>query len=248
MRVDELLHHYPRLYHMADDGAWPSIRDYGLLSTSALLDLYGVVGEARHAVEARRRPAGVGLARAGLPGAAVRDQLPMTDAGLRRCLDDGMEPADWYRLLNGRVFFWPSAARLAKLLGARAYRGTAQTVLTFDTASLVAAHRDRVELSPINSGATIFGGPRRGRTTFLPLAEYPFATWRAKRAPADAVAEVTVPGGVPDAARHVLVVERAVDGVRSEIWRRPSFADGEGAAVEASGGSPSSSDALSSRA
>ena len=220
MTAEELAHHYPRLYHMAEDGAWPSIRDHGLLSTTALLDLYGVDGEARDALEARRRPAGVRLARPGLPGAAVRDQSPITDAGLRRCLDDGLEPVDWYRLLNGRVFFWPSAARLARLLGARLYRGRAHTVITFDTASLVAAHLPRVELSPINSGATIFGGPRRGRDTFLPVAAYPFAAWRAKRPVAHTVVEVTVRGGVPDAARHALLVERAAGGVRTALWRR----------------------------
>lgn len=216
----ELAALYPRLHHMAEDGAWPSIREHGLLSTSALLDLYGVEGPARDAIEARRRPAGVPLARDGLPGAVVRDQLPMTDAGLGRCLDDGLAPADWYRILNGRVFFWPSARRLERLLGARAYRGRAQTVLTLDAASLVAAHGARIELSAINSGATIFGGPRRGRSTFLPLADYPFAAWRAKRPATEAVAEVTVPHAVPDAADHVLLVERVRDGERTVLWRR----------------------------
>lgn len=211
---------HPRLFHVAEDGAWPSIRRHGLLSTTALLDLYRVTGEARDAVEARRRPAGVALRREGLPGATVRDQLPMSDAALLRCLDDGLAPADWYRILNGRVFFWPSADRLERLLGARAYRGRAQTVLTLDTASLVAAHGERLELSPINSGATIFSGPRRGRGTFLPLALYPYAAWRAKRRAADAIVEVTVPGGVPDAARHVVRVERVRAGIATAIWPR----------------------------
>ena len=221
MTGEELLRDAPRLHHMAEDGAWPSIRRHGLLSTSALLDLYGVEGAARDAIEARRRPAGVPLSRDGLPGAVVRDQRPLSDAGLRRCLDDGLSPADWYRILNARAFFWPSAARLRRLLGARAYRGQAQTVLTLDTASLLAVHGARVELSPINSGATIFGGPRRGRRTFLPLADYPFAAWRAKRPAGEGVVEVTVPGGVRDAADHVVLVERVIDGVVTEVWRRP---------------------------
>lgn len=225
MTDDEVRAHCPRLFHMAEDGAWPSIREHGLLSTSALLDLYGVSGEARQAIEARRRPAAVPLARDGLPGVTVRDQSPMSDAALRRCLDGGLAPSDWYGLLNGRVFFWVSAARLRKLLGARAYRGKAHCVLTLDTASLLAAHRGRVELSPINSGATIFSGPRRGRDTFVPLDAYPFAAWRAKRPAADAVVEFTVLGGVPDAARHVLLVERMEGGAATVIWRR------EGAAV-----------------
>jgi hypothetical protein len=31
---------YPVVYHMAQDGSWPSIRDRGLLSTRAIVDLY----------------------------------------------------------------------------------------------------------------------------------------------------------------------------------------------------------------
>lgn len=223
----ELAHHYPRLYHMAQDGAWPSIRTHGLLSTSALLRAHGISGEAGAALEARRRPAGVRLAGPGLPDAVLRDQGPMSDAALRRCLDDGLAPEDWYRQLDGRVFFWPSRARLLRLLGARAYRHRPQTVLTLDTASLAAAHGDALELSAINGGATIFGGPRRGLGTFVPLAAYPFAAWRARRGAADAVVEVTVPDRVADAARHTLAVERIADGVAAEIWRR---ADGAPAA------------------
>ena len=218
MTGDELAALHPRLHHMAEDGAWPSIRAHGLLSTSALLDLYGVEGDAREAIEARRRPAGVKLARDGLPGASVRDQKPMTDAGLLRCLDDGLAPSDWYRILNGRVFFWPSERRLNTLLGA--CPGRAHTVLTLDTASLVASHGPAIELSPYNSGTTTRKAPRRGRATFLTLGDYPFAAWRAKRGPRDAIAEVTVPGAVPDAARHVLLVERVTDGAREAIWRR----------------------------
>ena len=214
----ELALHYPRLYHMAEDGAWPSIRAHGLLSASALVRAHGLSGEAAAALEARRRPAGVRLSGPGLPDAVLRDQGPMSDAALRRCLDDGLLPEDWYRLLNGRVFFWPSRARLLRLLGARAYRSRAHTVLTLDTAGLVAAHGDAMALSAINSGATIFGGPRRGLGTFVPLAAYPFAAWRARRGLGDAIVEVTVPDRVADAARHTLAVERVAGGVAEAIW------------------------------
>jgi hypothetical protein len=65
-------------------------------------------------------------------------------------------PEQWFETLNARVFFWLSRKRLRKLLNARAYRARPQTVLTLDTASLVDANRDRIRLSPINSGATIY--------------------------------------------------------------------------------------------
>ncbi len=220
MTADELIRHYPRLYHMADHGAWPSIRTHGLLSTSALLSAHGVVGEARAALEARRRPTGVALDGAGLPSATLRDQGPMSDAALCRCLDDGLSPEDWYRRLNARVFFWLSRERLLRLLNARAYRTRPQIVLTLDTESLVAAHGDAMELSPINSGATIFGGPRRGLATFVALADYPFAALRARRGIADAVVELTIPDRVADAHRHTLLVEAIDGGTATDLWRQ----------------------------
>jgi hypothetical protein len=66
---------------MAEDGSWPSIRERGLLSTTALLDLYGVQGEPREQIEAQRRRTGVPLEREALPRAVIRDQLPMDDGG-----------------------------------------------------------------------------------------------------------------------------------------------------------------------
>ena len=49
MKEADLLEHYPRLWHMAEDGSFKSIRKNGLLSTTALLDLYGISGEEREA-------------------------------------------------------------------------------------------------------------------------------------------------------------------------------------------------------
>jgi len=68
--LEELLSDCPTLYHMAEDRSWPSIRHRGLLSTTALLDLYGVKGAARVHIEERRRPASVPLDREGRCGAS----------------------------------------------------------------------------------------------------------------------------------------------------------------------------------
>lgn len=69
------------LYHMAERGSWDSIRQHGLLSTTALLDLYGVKGAERDFIEARRRPTSVTLTSAQLGSSVIRDQKPMDDAG-----------------------------------------------------------------------------------------------------------------------------------------------------------------------
>ncbi len=220
----ELIRDCPTLYHMAERGSWPSIRRHGLLSTSALLDLYEVRGAEREAIENRRRPEGVTVEHPALRPARVRDQKPMDDAGLRMCLLDGLTPKDWYRCLNARVFFWLTRERLLRLLNARPYRGAEHDVLELDTAALVAAHRPAIRLSPINSGTTKpfpSTASKRGRDTFLPIAEYPYARWRAGgRKPGERVVELTVDYAVPDAARFVrrVVAMRggAVTGVIEE--------------------------------
>lgn len=203
----ELLRDCPTLYHMAERGSWPSIRRHGLLSTSALLDLYEVRGAEREAIEGRRRPESVTVEHPALRPATVRDQKPMDDAGLRMCLLDGLTPQDWYRCLNARVYFWLTRERLLRLLNARPYRDAEHDVLELDTAALIAAHWPAIRLSPINSGTTKpfpSTASKRGRETFLPIAEYPYARWRAQgRKAGERVVELTVDYAVPDAARFV---------------------------------------------
>jgi len=199
----ELIRDCPTLYHMAERGSWPSIRQHGLLSTSALLDLYGVHGPERDAIEGQRRPEGVRLDHPALGRAVIRDQKPMDDAGLRRCLQDGLSAGDWYRLLNRKVFFWLTRARLDRLLDAKPYRNIEHDVLELDTAALLTACRQAVTFSPINSGATRPFPVPRGLATFLPIAAYPYAHWRSKRSRGERVVELAVDRCVPDIARFV---------------------------------------------
>jgi hypothetical protein len=103
--LEEFLEDSPTLYHIAEYGSWPSIRDRGLLSTAAILDLYGIQGAERILIEGQRRPKSVVLTHGSLPPIVIRDQIPMSDGALKKCLLDGLTPADWYRLLNGKVFF-----------------------------------------------------------------------------------------------------------------------------------------------
>lgn len=215
-----LISTYPRLWHMAQDGSWPSIQVSGLLSTTALLDLYQVNDASRIAMQSRHRPESVAISRLGLPNAIIRDQKPMSDTALLKCLQDGLTPQQWYETLNSKTFFWTSRQRLRRLLAARAYRNQPQTVLTLRTSSLVEAHRERILLSPINSGSTIFDPQPRGHDTFLPIQDYPFDVWREKRkSKHKAVVELVVSGGVPDVIDHVLAVHRVVNGQATMIWK-----------------------------
>lgn len=210
MTAEEFCAAYPRLFHMAEASMWPNIQRHGLLSTSALLDLYGVTGPERAVIESQRRPGFVTVEHGTLAPVLIRDQRPMSDATLAPVLVD-MTPAEWYALLNARVFFWVNEGRLERLL--KAYRHRENVVLVLDSAAVLAQHAAQVTLSPINSGYSLRYAQPRGRGTFLPLAEYPFKEWVKKRGLADAVAECAVLGGVTN-VQKALIETRAVPSAK----------------------------------
>jgi len=217
---EELIETYPRLWHMAEDGSWDSISQRGLLSTTALLDLYKIDGSKRREIESKHRPDSVKISCAGLLDAVIRDQKPMSDRALITCLTDGITPTEWYQILNANVFFWLSKRRLRRLLEARAYRDFPQVVLTVETATLVQAHGERILLSAINSGSTIMRAQPRGKNTFRSISDYPFDEWRKKRSRRNAVVELVVPGRIDDITDHVIAVHRIIKTKATELWRR----------------------------
>ncbi len=206
--LQELLGDCPRLFHMAERGSWASIRQHGLLSTTALLDRYELQGEVRHRIEARRRSESVVLDAEGMGRVVVRDQFPMDDKGLSRCLQDGITPELWYRRLNSKVFFWFTHDRLLRLLNAGKYKESEHDVLVLDAASLVHAHRERIWLCPINSGCTKPYPHPRGDQTFLRIADYPYSDWKIRRARGERAVELAVDYAVIDIENHVERVVR----------------------------------------
>lgn len=204
--LEELINDCPTLYHMAERGAWESIKNRGLLSTSALLDLYEVNGAQRLSIESHRRPECVELTSETLPIAVVRDQLPMDDAGLRRCLPEHLTPSDWYRLLNAKVFFWLTRDRLHRLTGAKAYREKTHDVTEVNTRSIVHSYSDKIWLCPINSGCTKPMPHPRDESVFSRIDEYPYDHWRPRRKRGERVVELAVDHSVPDISIHVVRV------------------------------------------
>lgn len=203
MNKQDLVKRYPVLYHMAERGSWPSIRERGLLSTTASLDRAVVTAAERVELESRRRPTSIGIALQDGAALVLRDQKPMSDARLEQCLLDGITPRQWYEFINKKTFFWATQARLHTLLGA--YGEHEHDVLTVDTASLVEAHQDHMWLCHMNSGNTTPWAHPRNYDIFKRIDAYP-ATLRGL--PVKEVAEVVVDYAVPDIARHVLGVCR----------------------------------------
>ncbi len=211
MTPDDLAARHPRLYHLTDRDALDGIDRHGLLPTSDLLTLFGVHGAARTIVEGERRAAPVILRHAVHGTATISDNSPLSIKALAACLDDGLTPVDWLRLLNARVFFWSDARSLERLAGAKGNRGRDRVALVLDTLSLARAHHATMELCAINAGATIRRAARRGRATFTPLGAYDLKTWRTLRGGKDTIREVTVCGPVTDARQHIVEV-RSMSG------------------------------------
>ncbi len=128
MTIDELIDSFPRLYHMAEGGTWESIRKHGLLSTTALLDLFELDGQHRRQIESAHRPECVTITHPVHGKAVIRDQKPMQESTLLKCLR-GLTASEWYEFLNRRTFFWLHSDRLTTLLNAKAYRGQSTTLL-----------------------------------------------------------------------------------------------------------------------
>ena len=204
MTPEELATRHPHLYHVTEPGAWKSIKQNGLLSTTRLLDLFEVDKEKRIVIETKRRPSSIVIEHSRYGRAIINDNLPLNEKSLTKCLEHGLTPADWLCILNSRVFFWASIDGLDRLLGARLNRDRIREVLVVDTLSLAKAYISQIEVCPINSGATIRKAARRGLNTFSPLEQYSFNEWSRLRGQRDRIREVTVRDAVPDIANHIL--------------------------------------------
>ena len=238
MTPEDLAALHPRLFHVTTPGALPGILRHGLLPTAALLELFEVPAAARPAIEAARRPGSVALSHPVHGQAVVTDNLPLHVRALESCLDDGLRPADWFRLLNARVFLWADEAGLQRLLGARTNRGRTRDVLELDTLGVARAHFGRVEISPINSGATLRRAARRGSGTFTALGRYSYKEWRRLRGRQDRILEVTVVGRHPGRGG---APGRAPDGADGGVGRYAASSTSSSPAGSCSVSRPASS-------
>ena len=211
---EQIVTQHPLLYHMAEAGAWGNIQRHGLRSTTELLRLFDVGEPQRSAIGSEYRRSRVVICHRDYGCAAIRDQTPMPPGKLRLALTD-MDPSEWYKLLNGKVFFWSTQSRLISFLQARSHRDRSHDVLTVCTRSLVEQHATEITLSRINSGTVRMPTHRRGSNTFQTIADH---ACRTKR---ECFAELAVEGGVPDMERHTLSVDRWTGPTREQnIWQR----------------------------
>jgi len=205
MEIQKLLNLYPKLYHMADKRNWDSICKHGLLSTTALLDLFEYKGERRFKIESQLRLDTILITHPFHGNSFIRDQDPMRDRPsdgicLEKCLE-GITPQQWFEFLNRKTFFWADKKGLSFMLGAKLYRHKSHFVITVDTQKLIGRHADRVTLSPINSGS-LYSMKKRSMETFKSISHHS-ARW---------VTELIVDYSVPD----ILDLTISVDECKSQ--------------------------------
>lgn len=205
MDLDKLVELYPRIYHMAERGAWNSIRNHGLMSASAVLDHLNIGGDERAQFESEHRGRKMDVRAGHLSNIVLRDQKPMPEVRLLRALTDGTTPRQWYELINNKVFFWAEEERLHGLLGARDYRNLEHDVLTLDSAAFIPAYAQAIWLCHMNSGNTWPIPHRRGIDVFRRIPDYPV---RRSGNPVKKVVELVVDYAVPNIAEFVVQVRR----------------------------------------
>ena len=215
--VQGLCARYPVLYHMATANSWVSIQQHGLLSTAELLRLFEIPESVQIPLLTSQRREGVLISHKEHGTATLRDQKPLSQKKLERCLTDCDAPT-WYQVLNERVFFWLTRERLKTLMSAKEYAGKPHVVIFLDTSSLLSQYERTIELAHMNTGNTLPFAHPRGKSTFRSLESYPYED-RKRLSDYSAVVELTVLNGVPDLKKHVLKAEHAsvVNGEYSSI-------------------------------
>lgn len=119
----------------------------------------------------------------------LRDQRPISELVLSKCLTNGWSVQQFLEYLNDRVFMWPTLDRLSRHYDRYANEGP--SILRFRTKEVLDLN-PHVKFCRLNSGATRanshLGGiaPERGPNTFMDAIAYPF--------PIGSVAEVTFEG------------------------------------------------------
>jgi hypothetical protein len=131
--------------------------------------------------------------------ALLRDQRLQARSRIEAHLD-GIALAEWLGILDERAHLFARQKDVTAML--TRYQADGQDLMVFDTARLLAAGGDRVEVATVASAAPEAWGTCRcrGRDTFIPLALFDD--------PVADIEEVTVVGGIDDVEPMVSRVVR----------------------------------------
>lgn len=200
MDLRQLATKFPKLWHVTFAGGWAGIHRNRLLRA--------VDVDPTHAASIRPEPQVVQWDHGG--AIVLRDQVrSRTDPPASL---DGVSPSQWWRLINGRVYFFPREADAERLVTAYLSKRRPQEVIKFRTTPALEDVATSVEVATVNAGVfPRHSGPSRGQATFVPLGQFPHTQVSAM--------EITVIERVPVRSRAVISVVRwDPDGARTRLF------------------------------
>lgn len=188
MKLEEFITKKAFLYHLTDRANFDKIKaDKELLSTEAIVNLSSLDDNTKSEFLSQRRKSHETI-EIGEHKYHIRDQRPISPLNLVKCLTTGFSVKDFFRMLNNRVFFWPTIKRLNSHYKRYARENPIIIMVSTDELLKINPHS---EFCRLNSGATRSNShlkgapPERGNGTFLPAEEFKYTVGK--------VAEVTFP-------------------------------------------------------
>lgn len=173
MDLEQFIEKTPYLYHLTSQAnAANIIVRRQLFSANQLITLSG--DDAIQNIKRVKRQNHLQLIVDGV-AISLRDQQPISQVALPKCLTDGWNIGDFLYHLNERVFMWPTIGRLWSHFGR--YESEKPVIFRFSTKDLLAAN-PHVKFCRLNSGATransYLGGkaPERGPNTFQSATDF----------------------------------------------------------------------------
>ncbi len=183
MELGKFIEYTPYLYHLTSkQNARNIIRGKKLFSANALIDMSD---EKEKSIKKNKRFVHKSIHIDGVE-VLLRDQRPISEKALAKCLTDGWGVDDFLFHLNNRVFMWSNLRRLTRHFNR--YVDEEPIIFRFSTSNIIEAN-PHVKFARLNTGATransYLGGkaPERGPNTFQAAKHYEF--------PIASVAEVT---------------------------------------------------------
>jgi hypothetical protein len=186
MNIEKFIKERPYLYHLtSNSNAKLIIAEKRIYSANELIKMSN--NKQHLSVQRKKRTDHYQLSINGNTY-SLRDQQPISEKALAKCLTDGWNTGDFLYHLNDRVFMWPTLDRLWRHFNR--YKEEKPVIFRFPTEELLVINL-HVLFCRLNSGATranpYLGGkpPSRGGKTFLPADQFPYFIRE--------VAEVTFP-------------------------------------------------------
>jgi len=173
MDIQKFITERPFLYHLTSkENVAQIVEAKKLYSTNELIKMSK--DKSFLPVQRQKRPQHVKLIINGI-AYYLRDQRPISEKALSKCLTDNWNVGDFLYHLNDRVFMWPTIERLERHF--KRYKQEKPVILRFSTREVIEAN-PHVKFCRLNSGATRpnshLGGiaPLRGPNTFVTADQF----------------------------------------------------------------------------